>query len=207
MKSPLRNCGRATTRTIGGAPGPRVRNGSARNSARFWRRKSISDGGCFICGAAKSRRSAPSLCTATDTTPAPFRRRPESWSETTPAGAASTARDASSAARTRSSSQPSSKLPSDGRKMNSCVASTNNAVSSRSRADKPPGQMNRRDLAIGVVAGGAPWTVPVVRGLSGLSTIRPFLRIFHRPAGRDRLLHRAPFGNGRRRQRRLRQIW
>ena len=95
-------------------------------------------------GACSSKRRTPPLCTATETTPAPSSSSPAMRSLTTPAGAASTAREASSAARTRLVSQVSWKAASEGARVRSSAPRTKKAVSSSSRADRPPGQDRRR---------------------------------------------------------------
>ncbi len=101
-KSPSRKRGLAMIRTMRWSLENSVQNGSDSQAAGLRRRRSTKSGVRFMRGASSSRRRTPPLCTATDTTPAPF----SSWAamvlDTVRAGAASTASDASSAARTRS---------------------------------------------------------------------------------------------------------
>ncbi len=106
-KSPSRNRGLATTRTIRSSAENRVQNGSASQVAGLRLLRSTSSGTRGIRGASSRSRRTPPLCTATDTTPAPFSSCPAMVLDTVRDGAASTASEASSAARTRSMNRAS----------------------------------------------------------------------------------------------------
>ena len=140
MKSPSRNWGLATTRSIRGGPGARVSKGAARRSKLLRRRRSIRVGAVSIRGPASSSRRRPWDDTATVTTPAPS----SSWAVLrwgiAPGGASSTATEASSASRVRTISQFSWKPAREGPRIMSSASMTNRAVSPRRRADNPPGQ-------------------------------------------------------------------